>query len=90
MAERAPAAARQVQQIFIILEEYSMYGMAGSGPVRGRIRPKTAGAAEVCTPLSQNPRRSNIGCSTSCSHANLYELRVRRVINTEELRSDRG
>lgn len=36
MAERAPAAARQVQQNFIILEEYSMYGMAGSGPVRGR------------------------------------------------------
>lgn len=53
VAERVPAAARRIQQIFIIPEEYSMYGMVGSDPVRGTIRPKTAGAAGACTPLSQ-------------------------------------
>lgn len=50
MAERAPAAARRIRQTSIIPEECGKYGMVGSDPVRGRIRPKTAGAAEACTP----------------------------------------
>lgn len=61
MAERAPAAARRIQRIFIIPEEDGVYGMVGSDPVRGRIRPKTAGATQASTPLSQNIRRCNIG-----------------------------
>lgn len=88
MAERVPAAARRIRGIFIIPEEDCVFGMVGSDPVTGRIRPKTAGAAQAGTPLSQNS--TTLQYWASRSHANFHELGVQRVINTQEPRPDRG